>query len=88
MHYLRARAPPNEALSSRIKEVHMASHKYKVGQNVRYRPTRSALVGAQECKIIRQLPVEDGIHLYRVKCFTENVERVVKEGELAPAHLK
>ena len=43
----------------------------------------SALVGAQDCKIIRQLPVQDGEYLYRIKCRVENVERVVKEGELA-----
>ena len=62
----------------------MASHKYKVGQRVRFRPTHmSALVGAQDCKIIRQLPVQDGAYLYRIKCGAENVERVAREGELA-----
>lgn len=61
----------------------MASHKYEVGQNVRLRPNRlSSLVRYQECKIMRQLPIEEGGYLYRIKCVTENVERVAKEGDL------
>ena len=61
----------------------MASHKYKVGQNVRMTPTRlSFLPRSQECTIMRQLPIEDGSHLYRIKCVGENVERVAKEGDL------
>jgi hypothetical protein len=43
----------------------------------------SALVGPQDCKILRQLPAEDGAYLYRIKCVVESVERVAKEGELA-----
>ena len=44
----------------------MASHKYKVGQNVRLRPSRlSSLVGSQECKIMRLLPMEEGNYLHR-----------------------
>jgi len=45
----------------------------------------SAFVGTQDCKIIRQLPVEDGMYLYRIKCVAENVERVAKESELGAA---
>jgi hypothetical protein len=37
---------------------------------------------SQECKIVRQLPIEDGSHLYRIKCVGENVERVAKEGDI------
>ena len=62
----------------------MASHKYEVGQNVSFRPNRtSSLVGAQEGKIVRLLPIEEGSYLYRIKCVAENVERVAKEGDLA-----
>jgi hypothetical protein len=43
----------------------------------------SALVGAHDCEIIRQLPAQDGAYLYRIKCRLENVERVAEEGELA-----
>jgi hypothetical protein len=61
----------------------MASHKYKVGQDVRLTPTRmSSFVRSLECKITRLLPIENGSHLYRIKCVTENVERVAKEGDL------
>ena len=61
----------------------MANHKYKIGQNVRMAPTRlSSLLRSQNCTIMRQLPIEDGSRLYRVKCVGENVERVVKEGDL------
>ena len=67
----------------------MVSHKYKVGQNVSYRPTRmSALVGRQDCKIVRLLPIEDGKCLYRIKCVDEAVERVVQEGHLAVRPLR
>ena len=45
----------------------------------------SALVGAHDCKIIRQLPIEDGVNLYRIKCVAENFERVAKESELGDA---
>ena len=61
----------------------MANHKYELGQNVLFRPMRmSRLTGLQDCKITRQLPVEDGAYLYRIKCLAENVERVAREGEL------
>ena len=43
----------------------------------------SALVGRQDCKIVRLLPIEDGKCLYRIKCVDEDVERVVQEGHLA-----
>jgi hypothetical protein len=55
----------------------MASHKYEVGQNVRFKPNRtSSLVGSQEGKIVRLLPIEEGSYLYRIKC-------VAEEGDLA-----
>ena len=61
----------------------MVSHKYKIGQDVRMTPTGlSSWLRLQECKIMRQLPIENGSHLYRVKCVGENVERVAKEGDL------
>ena len=67
----------------------MASRKYSVGQNVSLKanPTR-ALMGSQECKIMRQLPIEDGSYLYRIKCLTENFERVAKETELVSRTLE
>jgi hypothetical protein len=66
-------------------EVPVPNHKYKVGQNVRFRPPRmGSLVGAQDCKVLRQLPIEGGVFLYRIKCMSEKVERVAKESELQP----
>jgi len=62
----------------------MASHKYEVGQYVRFRPNRmSSLVGSQQGRIVRQLPIEEGSYLYRIKCVAESGERVAKEGDLA-----
>lgn len=61
----------------------MASHKFEVGQNVEFSPARlSSLVGRQECKIVRRLPIQDGGYLYRIRCVAENAERVVKEDDL------
>ena len=62
----------------------MAGHKYKIGQQVTFKASLTrALFGSQECQIIRQLPLEEGGYLYRIKCGTENVERVAKEAELS-----
>jgi hypothetical protein len=56
----------------------MASHKYKVGQSVRFRPTHMrALVGAQDCEIIRQLPVQDGAYLPRRERRARSQRRVM-----------
>ena len=62
----------------------MPNHKYEVGQDVRLRPNRmSSLVGSQEGRIVRLLPIEEGSYLYRIKCVAESGERVAKEGDLA-----
>jgi hypothetical protein len=65
-------------------EASMPGHKFKIGQKVRFKSNRmGSLVRSSECKILRLLPVEGGNRLYRIKCVTENVERVVEENELA-----
>jgi hypothetical protein len=62
----------------------MASHKYQVGQNIRFRPnSMSSLLGPQYGTITRQLPVEAGNYLYRIKCVAEKGERVATEGDLS-----
>ncbi len=62
----------------------MTTHKYKIGQSLRYTPHRmGGPQGPQSCKVIRLLPQEDGQPQYRVKCNDENVERVVKEFSLS-----
>jgi hypothetical protein len=62
----------------------MSGHKFTVGQTANFRPGRTSYWAPEsECKIIRQLPIEGGSHLYRIKCRTENFERVAKESELS-----
>jgi hypothetical protein len=61
----------------------MRSASPKLGQ-VLSRPNHvSALVGTQDCKIMRLLPPEDG-HTPTASSSVENVERVAKEREFAP----
>ena len=43
----------------------------------------SSLLGPQYGTITRQLPVEAGNHLYRIKCVAEKGERVAAEGDLS-----
>jgi hypothetical protein len=62
----------------------MLSHKYKVGETVDFKPGRMGFPAANRaCTIVRLLPVEGGIHLYRIKCAAEAFERVVREVQLA-----
>jgi hypothetical protein len=61
----------------------MATHKFRVGQKVRFVPSlleRNAPVGDYE--IMRQLPDAYGEFYYRIKSTHESHERVVKEGQL------
>ena len=62
----------------------MRQHKYKIGQSLKFVPRRiGSAEGASNCKVVRLLPVEDGEPQYRIKCTSENVERVVKEFSLS-----
>ena len=62
----------------------MASHKFKVGQIVDFKPSRMGFPAAnRECTIVRRLPDEGGNRLYRIKCAAEAFERVVSEAQLA-----
>ena len=62
----------------------IASHKFKVGETVDFKPGRMGFPAAsRECTIVRQLPIEGGNHLYRIKCAAEAFERVVPEAQLA-----
>lgn len=59
------------------------SHKFKVGQSLKFVPPRMGSgLGMQYCKIVRLLPPEDGEPQYRIKCNGEAVERVVREHAL------
>jgi hypothetical protein len=61
----------------------VANHKYQIGQTVDFKPSRMGFPAAnRECTIMRQLPVEGGLRLYRIKCTAEAFERVVTEAQL------
>jgi hypothetical protein len=63
------------------KRVSTPSHKFKVGQSVRYRV--SARFGSHgSFKIVRLLPLEGDQKQYRIKSAGEVHERIAKEAEL------
>jgi hypothetical protein len=62
----------------------MTSHKYKVGQSVEYRPSRSAMLTSTAVyRVVRLLPLEGEDPLYRIKSVAEPFERVAREHELS-----
>ena len=62
----------------------IASHKFRVGETVEFKPGRMGFPAAsRECTIVRLLPIEAGNFQYRIKCVTEAFERVVPEAQLA-----
>jgi hypothetical protein len=62
----------------------MIPHKYKVGQSVEFRPSRSAMsITSAGYKIVRLLPMEGGDPLYRIKSVGEPFDRVARERELS-----
>lgn len=68
-----------------------ASHKFKIGQNLNFSPSRWSMRAASRsanCKILRLLPTDQGgENLYRVKCVNELFERNARESELLAAEL-
>jgi hypothetical protein len=61
-----------------------SGHKFQIGQVVEFKPGRMGFPAAnRECTIMRRLPVEGGLRLYRIKCTAEAFERVVSEAQLA-----
>ena len=63
----------------------MISHKYQVGQKLVFKPNyMSTLSGAQDCKITRLMPLENGSRVYRIQCIADNLERVALEHQLYP----
>jgi hypothetical protein len=58
-------------------------HKFKVGQAAtftRNQPGQAALI--LSCKVVRLMPSQNGVPIYRIKCITETFERVAKESDL------
>jgi len=63
----------------------MTMHKFKVGQMVDFSAARGGVpASGTGYKIVRVLPVEGGLKIYRIKTISESFERVAKEGELEP----
>ena len=59
------------------------SHKYKVGQSVRFTSNAMRRLGANgSFKIVNLLPSEGDHQQYRIKSASETHERVAKENEL------
>jgi hypothetical protein len=62
----------------------MATHKFAVGQAVRFSPDRGQEHEKGELfKIVRLLPEAENVVQYRVKSETDGHERVVREDQLA-----
>jgi hypothetical protein len=69
---------------ARSNEPHMAAHKFKVGQSVRFTPGKmTPPAGGQAYTILRALPAEDGEYRYRIKSVYEPYERIARESELS-----
>jgi len=59
-------------------------HKFKLGQLVELRQTRVIYAPPGPHEIVRLLPEDSGVPLYRLRSREENHERVAKETELRP----
>jgi hypothetical protein len=61
----------------------MPEHKFKIGQVLDFTPDRkSGHARSGKCKVVSLLPAEGDNPQYRIRCTTENFERVVWEGQL------
>jgi hypothetical protein len=67
--------------------LNMATHKFAVGQIVRFSPDRADRdqinQGQRQFKIVRLLPETASVFQYRVKSQLDGHERVVREDQLA-----
>ena len=61
----------------------MKSHKFGVGQTVRYSPRGTYSGPGGSYKVVRLLPAEANDNQYRVKSSADGHERVVKESQLS-----
>jgi len=61
----------------------MAAHKFKAGQSVMLLAEATRTHPGGRFKVVRTLPTERGINLYRIQSATDGHERVVMEGEIA-----
>lgn len=61
----------------------MSDHKFKVNQLVDFVAWDFRLTPLGQFEIVRVLPVEHGIHRYRIKSVADGHERVAVENELS-----
>ena len=81
-----APASPREGLPSlaAFGEIKMSTHKFAVGQTVRFTPDLGQdSTGPRSFKVVRLLPEEASILQYRVKSQSDGHERIVREDQLA-----
>jgi hypothetical protein len=68
----------------RTNEVPPVNHKFSIEQNVIHQPRGPLVDRSKSYTIVSLLPVEsDGQYRYRIKCASENFERIVVENELS-----
>lgn len=61
----------------------MSDHKFKIGQMLEFMPARSGgQARSGKCKVVSLVPVEGDMPQYRIRCTSENFERVVWESQL------
>ena len=62
----------------------MSRHRFRIGQKVRFAPGKIGKMSASGDYIIsRQLPVESGENMYRIKSAVETFERVARESQIS-----
>jgi hypothetical protein len=65
----------------------LKTHKYSIGQNVRYTAGPFGRLGASAAfKVVKLLPPDGDEHQYRIKSTGEAFERVAKESQLDRDH--
>jgi hypothetical protein len=60
----------------------MPDHKFKTGQSVTLLAASTRTHPSGRFKVVRMLPAERGINLYRIQSATDGHERVVMESEI------
>lgn len=73
-----------QSVACRGESAVLKTHKYSVGQNVRYTvgPFGRLGAGGSSFKVVKLLPLEGDEHQYRIKSTGEAFERVAKESQL------
>ena len=70
-----------------VESVVLKSHKYSIGQTVRYIAGPISRVNdSGTFKVVKLLPVDGDEHQYRIKSVGEAFERVAKESQLDREH--